>query len=137
MKRVGGCACGAIRYETLSPPIESGYCHCRLCQRTSAAPVLVFSSFSVDDFHYTLGEATVYHSTEHGTREICVLCGTQIAFRDASDAQTVDVNVGSLDDPSSIVPEYHVWCSSRIPWFDTADSLPRFDKGKPKTKNPT
>jgi len=131
MTYVGGCACGALRYESVSAPIESGYCHCRLCQRTSAAPVLVFASFPVAGFGYTNGAPTIYYSTEHGTREICPKCGTQIAFREAEGAETVDINAGCLDDPTTITPTHHIWCSSRIPWFETADSFPRFDEGKP------
>jgi hypothetical protein len=38
----------------------------------------------------------------------------------------VDLNVGSLDEPEVLSPEYHIWTDSRIPWFDTADSLPRY-----------
>ena len=128
---VGGCACGALRYESNSAPLDCGYCHCRLCQRTSAAPVLAFASFAVDDFRYSSGEPTIYYSSEHGTRELCPTCGTQIAFRDAEGAVTVDVNAVSLDDPSTITPKYHIWCSSRVPWFETADSLPRFSGHKP------
>ncbi len=35
----GGCLCGAVRYESEEPPTDSNYCHCRICQRTSGAPV--------------------------------------------------------------------------------------------------
>ena len=80
---------------------------------------------------YTSGEPTIYSSSEHGNRELCSTCGTQIAFRETEPAKTVDVNVGSLDDPSVVLPEYHIWCQSRIPWFDAADSLPKYQQGKP------
>ena len=31
----GGCACGAIRYETTSEPIFENHCQCRDCQKRS------------------------------------------------------------------------------------------------------
>jgi hypothetical protein len=31
----GGCACGAIRYETSSEPIVENHCQCRDCQKRS------------------------------------------------------------------------------------------------------
>ena len=31
----GGCACGAIRYETSSEPIFENHCQCRDCQKRS------------------------------------------------------------------------------------------------------
>jgi len=129
----GGCACGAIRYQSADPPVEAGYCHCRICQRSSSAPVLVFASFPVASFQYRRGEPNIFASSDHGHREFCNQCGTQIAYRDAQAAITVDVNVGSLDDPSAVAPEMHIWCDSRISWFDTHDSLPRYAQEKTKT----
>ena len=130
MNYIGGCCCGALRYVSKLPPLECGYCHCVICQKTSAAPALVFASFPISEFRYTRGIPAIYHSSEHGNREFCSLCGTQIAFREAEDAGTVDVNVGSLDDPVMVSPEYHIWCQSRVSWFETADSLPEYQKGK-------
>ena len=40
----GGCACGAIRYESTAEPIVMLHCHCRDCQRASGGP---FTSFVV------------------------------------------------------------------------------------------
>ena len=131
MHYVGGCACGSLRYESKAAPLDAGYCHCRLCQTTSAAPALVFASFPVDAFRYMSGTPAIYISSPHGSREFCASCGTQIAYRDVDGAVTVDVNAASLDDPASVTPEYHIWCENRIPWFDTADDLPRYDRGKP------
>ena len=128
---VGGCCCGAIRYASESQPLECGYCHCLICQKTSAAPALVFASFPSNDFRYTSGQPTIYPSSAHGNREFCSLCGTQIAFREAAANETVDVNVGSLDHPSIVSPEYHIWCQSKISWFETADSFPEYQQGKP------
>ena len=46
-------------------------------------------------------------------------------------ATRVDLNIGSLDHPSSIAPEYHIWTESRIPWFETVDELPRYPDAGP------
>lgn len=131
MKYVGGCCCGALRYACNLSPLECGYCHCLICQKTSAAPVLVFASFPSNGFRYTNGHPAIYPSSAHGNREFCSSCGTQIAFREAENAETVDVNVGCLDDPLAVSPEYHIWCQSRISWFETADNLPEYQQGKP------
>jgi hypothetical protein len=130
MNFVGGCCCGALRYECSSPPSECGYCHCRLCQRTSAAPALVFATFAVEDFRYISGSPSIYRSSSHGHREFCSSCGTQIAYRDSHGARTVDVNVGSLDDPGGVSPEFHIWCESRIEWFDTKVELPHYQRSR-------
>ena len=132
----GGCLCGAIRYLSHAREIDAGYCHCKLCQRSTGAPVLAWASFPVEAFDYTSHAPAIYHSSMHGQREFCSKCGTQIAYRDSRDATTVDVNIGSLDKVDKIRPRCHIWYRSRIEWFDTDDNLPRYDEEKPENSAP-
>ncbi len=127
---LGGCLCGGLRYAARVEPVWAGYCHCRLCQRSSGAPVLAWASFPVEAFRYLKGEPAVYRSSPRGSREFCPTCGTQIAFREA-DSPTLEVNLGSLDAPAEVEPRVHIFTASRIPWFDTADALPRFEDAGP------
>ena len=124
---LGGCLCGRLRFASEVLPSATGYCHCRLCQRSTGAPVLVWATFPLETFAYEKGTPTIYHSSAHGQREFCEVCGTQIAYRESVGAITLDVNVASLDAPEAHTPEYHTWTSSRIAWFETADDLPRFE----------
>lgn len=126
----GGCACGALRYVSIAKAGEVGYCHCRICQRTTAAPALVFASFPVDAFSYVNGKPAIYASSAKGNREFCARCGTQTAYRKGDNPRHADVNVRSLDDPSRVNPDHHIWCSSRIAWFETRDNFPRFDQNR-------
>lgn len=123
----GGCHCGAIRYRASLTPVDCGYCHCRICQRTTGAPVLAWASFPMESFDYQGATPTVYRSSVRGQREFCSRCGTQIAYRPDSPAETIDVNSATLDEPGRVRPSHHIWTSSRIPWFDTADDLPRHE----------
>jgi hypothetical protein len=127
----GGCLCGALRFSARGRPIDAGYCHCRLCQHSTGAPVLAWASFPVEAFAYTKGCATRYHSSAWGHREFCNLCGTQICYRQTEAAKTVDVNVGCMDNPADFPPEHHLYFKDRISWFDTADDLPRHAESAP------
>jgi hypothetical protein len=130
---VGGCLCGHLRYEA-SDPIDAGYCHCRLCQRASGAPVLAWASLPTTSFSYSQGRPATYSSSASGRRDFCATCGTQIAFRDEATPNLIDVNIASLDEPALIPPQYHIWLESRIPWFETDDDLPRYaDNGPDST----
>jgi len=131
----GGCLCGALRFEATAAPVESGYCHCRLCQRSTGAPVLAYVSFPADSFHYIAGTPARFASSNRGAREFCAGCGTQIAFRASPSPATVDVNVGALDDPARYAPQKHIYCSTAISWLHLADTLPRFDGAPPKGGN--
>jgi hypothetical protein len=134
MTSTGGCLCGALRFTATAEPVDAGYCHCRLCQRSTGATVLAWASYPAASFSYSRGEPARYQSSQHGHREFCSNCGTQIAYRDSGEAATVDVNVGSLDDCDRVTPRYHIWCESRISWFDVADDLPRFEHSNPAKK---
>jgi hypothetical protein len=126
----GGCLCGAVRYVGHGP-LEAGYCHCRMCQRSSGAPAQTWVSFEVERFRYEKGSPSVYRSSSVASREFCPVCGSQLAFRDDRSPGTVAVNTGTLDDPASVSPELHIWTSSRVPWFDTKDDLPRHEGEAP------
>ena len=132
----GGCLCGNLRFASQAPPKDTGYCHCRLCRRSTGAPALVWASFPLETFAYEKGTPTIYHSSPHGQREFCGVCGTQIGYRVTDGASTVDINVGCLDSPEEFPPQSHTWDASRIAWFETADELPRYEGDGPSSESP-
>ena len=127
----GGCLCAAVQYRISVQPLDAGYCHCRLCQRSSGAPTLAWLTVQVHGFSYAKGRPVIFHSSPHSQREFCGACGTQIAFRRSESPGTVDVTLASLRDPSLIAPQYHIWRQSKIAWFEIADSLPRYEDSGP------
>ncbi len=129
----GGCLCGALRYRIGAAPLDAGYCHCRLCQRSSGAPVLAWGSFPLAKFTYTAGRPTIYRSSAWGQREFYAACGTQILYRERDRADTVEINLASLDRPEAVAPRSHIWTASKLPWLEIADHLPRHDAGAPES----
>lgn len=121
----GGCQCGALRYAVERPWIDAGYCHCRICQRAHGAPVVAWLTAAQVAFRYVQGTPAVHASSKDGRREFCARCGSQLVFRSENDATRIDIAVATLDVPAEVVPEYHIWRESRLPWFDTQDTLPR------------
>ena len=131
LETVGGCLCGALRYRINGKLVDAGYCHCRLCQRSSGAPVLAWLTLGNEALEYTQGEPASYSSSAQYQREFCGLCGTQLAFRKKDRPRTVDVTIASLDHPGQVVPEYHIWVASRISWFEIKDELCRYADAGP------
>lgn len=123
----GGCDCGALRYRVTGEAYDTGYCHCRICQRTSGAPLQAFARIKADQFAYTKGRPAIYVSSDHGQREFCAACGSQLLYRGRQAPFDVAFNTPTLDDPSAFPPRQHVWYRSRLGWFETADALPRQD----------
>lgn len=126
MRLTGGCLCGALRYAFEGEPGAAGWCHCRMCQRSSGTSAQAYVLLPAAGFRYVAGEPAVYASSEHGERRFCPVCGSQVEFRDARDAARISLNSGTLDDPSLVPPDRHIWTSSELPWFAAAGSLPRF-----------
>ena len=125
MKLTGGCLCGAVRYAFEGTPGAAGWCHCRMCQRSSGAPAQAYVILPLAGFAYVAGEPALYRSSEKGERRFCAACGSQIEFRER-DAGEVSLNSGTLDDPALAPPDRHIWTASEVPWFADAPDLPRF-----------
>ncbi len=125
----GGCLCGAIRYRVSGAIDESGYCHCRTCQKQSGAPVVAWFALAPSEFAYLQGTPGAYRASSHAQREFCSDCGTYIVFREDDASMTLSVNTATLDNPELSPPAFHIYCESRIGWFDTADALPRYARG--------
>ena len=43
--KYGGCLCRKIRYQIEGDSFDSDYCHCRICQRQTGAPVSAWMDF--------------------------------------------------------------------------------------------
>ena len=127
----GGCLCGAVRYRVSLPPLDSGYCHCRLCQKSSGGPVQASAEIPFAGFALIRGALKAYRSSATAVRHFCPDCGSQVTFRAAADPTYVSVNTPTLDRPEALPPRRHIWCESRIAWFETADELPRHDRDGP------
>lgn len=129
----GGCACGAVRYVLASAPYDAGYCHCRICQLSSGAPVMAFATVPLGDLVMVKGEPRKRRSSNFGERWFCGQCGTPIAMRVDHQPDTIDFTLATLDAPDALMPGFHIWTQSRIGWFDTADRLPRHERFRPDT----
>jgi hypothetical protein len=125
----GGCLCGAVRYRAEGAPLVAGYCHCRMCQRAAGAPVVAWGIWPAGSFAWLSGAPARYASSARGERVFCPVCGTLLAFLEA---ETVDVTLASLDEPAAVAPREHIWTASRLPWFELADALPRYEGWPPQ-----
>lgn len=120
----GGCQCGAVRYEAAGVPYHRTVCHCTICRRTSAAPMVGWFSLKAGQFRLTEGQPRHFRSTPQAVRTFCGDCGTPLTFK-RDDLDEVDISICSLDDPEAVQPEDHTWVRSQLGWVRLADGLPR------------
>lgn len=120
----GGCLCGRVRFRVQAAALDSGYCHCRMCQKNSGAPVVAWATFPATSFSWLGAEPASYASSSHAQRKFCSHCGSYLVFASANSPAEISVNTASLDDPGAFPPQKHIYTASRIAWFHTADDLP-------------
>ncbi len=132
-KVTGGCLCGAVRYEVTAPLQGAEYCHCRMCQKASGAPVATWTWVPLENFSYSKDEPVAYQSSRKSIRFFCGTCGRPLTARAAEAPTEMVISLATLDNPEVIKPEYHIWTSSQSSWFKIADNLPRHEEGSPSS----
>jgi len=136
MGLTGGCMCGKVRFELKSDPYDAGWCHCRTCQLNSGAPAMAFASVRYGDWAATQGHDSIrtVKTSSFGHRAYCGECGTPLFVRVDHQPETLDFSLVTLDEPGAIQPEFHIFWSSKVPWFNPADDLPKHDRFRPDTR---
>ncbi|HKY36590.1 MAG TPA: GFA family protein [Polyangiaceae bacterium] len=119
----GGCLCGAIRYRIAAKPLSVACCHCSKCRRASGAALVAWATFPKRALQ-VVGHPKRRKSSPLAERFFCAECGTQLFFAYVTGPATVDVTLGSLDDPNALQPSYALWSGDKPTWLREACTLP-------------
>ena len=125
----GGCMCGSVRYQTTGEPLMVTHCHCQSCRRHNGAVVATLAGFKADQVTFTGNERKLYSSSPGVNRAFCGDCGTPLTWEgEAPDlGPFCEIHLSTFDDPAALVPTAHAFESDRVPWFEVADQLPRYE----------
>jgi hypothetical protein len=134
MALAGGCACGAVRYETAAAPFHRTLCHCVDCRRAAAAPAVAWFTVPADALRYVRGAPAVHRSSPQVERSFCAACGTPLTYRNDGYAHELDVLSCSLDDPALASPQDHTWASQRLSWM-RVDDMPAYPRSRGEGKS--
>ena len=128
----GGCACGAVRYETDSHPIFQNHCQCLHCRKRSGTGHSSYLTFADRKAVATSGDITVWRVRGDSGNEklhgFCPICGTPVFLGFAAMPDLLAVHAGSLDDASLFAPEAVTYAIRALNWDAIADDVPRFDR---------
>ena len=121
----GGCLCGNVRYRVEGDSIWAGYCHCASCRRFSGGVVTNWLGICETDFVFTQGQPA--HYLDGGvSRGFCRDCGSSLTYESTRFPDYLQLHLGTLDTPDSVIPEAHVHFAEKVAWFEVDDELPRF-----------
>ena len=134
-KYIGGCACGAIRYETASEAIGQNHCQCIDCQKRSGTGHGSYLAFADRSSMRISGEATEWRvAGDSGMDKIhafCPTCGTPVYLAFAAMPGIIAIHAGSLDDPDRFEPQFVTYGIRGHNWDRMAPALPVYDQMPP------
>jgi len=116
----GGCECSGVRYRCTALPFVSYTCHCHACQRITGSAFATCIQVPVEALEVLAGTpGTFTRKADSGnilTTSICNQCGSALFVANSGRPRTRTIYVGTLDDPTRVEVNAHIWVSRRLPW---------------------
>ena len=124
----GGCACGRMRYRLTSKPMFVHCCHCKDCQRQTGSAFVINALIETDRVEPISGETEpVPVPTDSGRPHVihrCATCKTAVWSHYGGVERLSFVRVGTLDEPSALPPDIHIYTRSKLPWVALPAGVP-------------
>ena len=128
--REGGCSCGAVRYRLTSEPLFTNCCHCLNCQRQTGSAFVINLLIETDRVELLAGDPQpVDVPRDDGSRQRIFRCpDCQVAvFSEYGRPAMRFVRAGTLDEPSSVTPDAHIFTRTKLSWVELPESTPAFE----------
>ncbi|MEA3002484.1 MAG: hypothetical protein QOH81_1272 [Sphingomonadales bacterium] len=125
----GGCACGAVRYRLLAPPMFVHCCHCSSCQTETGTAFALNALIEADRVEILAGEPEpLMIPSESGRGQQvwrCPSCRVALWSNYGGARDLIRfVRVGTLDRPGALPPDIHIYTRSKLPWVRLPEGAP-------------
>jgi hypothetical protein len=122
----GGCACGAVRYRLSAAPMVVHCCHCSACQTETGSAFALNALIEAERVETLAGAPEpVMIPTESGMGQQVWRCPECRIALWSNYGGAVDVlrfvRVGTLDAPTLLPPDIHIYTRSKLPWVRLPD----------------
>ena len=128
----GGCACGAVRYRLTSAPMFVHCCHCLDCQRQTGSAFVLNALIETDRITLLAGKPepvpVPVPTDSKRPHDIyrCPKCQTAVWSDYGRRPALRFVRIGTLDDPTALKPDVHIYTRSKQPWVALPEDVPAF-----------
>ena len=123
----GGCLCGAVRYRIRGALRAVHACHCSQCRRTSGHYVAMTNACSTQ-VEFTSSEGLRwYKSSDIAERGFCGVCGGNLFWRPFA-AGGISIAAGTLDTPTGLAMEQHIFVADKSDYYTIEDGLPQKER---------
>lgn len=126
----GSCLCGAVAYEADGPLRNVIGCHCTQCRKTTGH-FMAATAADHDSFRITRRDGLAwYRSSASAERGFCKVCGSTL-FWQGDGRNYVAIAAGTLDGPTGLRIEGHIFCADKGDYYDIFDG----DYQRPRGRN--
>jgi hypothetical protein len=125
----GGCSCGAVRYELLAAPMRVHCCHCTDCQRHTGSAFVLNAIIETSAIKIIRGDPeAVPVPRDYAPHNIyrCRKCKVAVWSDYGRRPKIRFVRVGTLDKPSALRPDIHIYTRTKVPWVRLPKGVPAF-----------
>jgi hypothetical protein len=110
-------------------------CHCTDCQRQTGSAFVLNALIESDRVEMLQGEAREYpQPTDSGRPHVihrCPQCGTALWSNYGGRREILFVRIGTLDEPSALPPDVHIYTRSKLPWVTLGSDVSGATTGRP------
>lgn len=125
----GSCECGAVAFEIDGPLRNVVFCHCSQCRKTSGHHWAA-TSVPNEALRFVREDGLKwFRSSDGAQRGFCDGCGSSLFFRPDGQGRTA-IGAGTLDNPTGLTAERHIFVASKGDYYSIADGLPQIEKYK-------
>lgn len=123
----GGCLCTAVRFAVSGPLRSIIACHCEQCRKTSGH-FAAMTSTRIADIAITSSQSLRwFRSSATAERGFCAICGSNLFWRPIG-SDTMSIAAGSLDTPTGLAIEKHIFAGAKSDYYRIEDGLPQRDR---------
>lgn len=122
----GSCLCGGVRFSVLGPLRPVVACHCIQCRKTSGHHVAATRVENSQLEMLSSETLTWFRSSDAAERGFCNRCGGNLFWRKI-DGERTSIMAGTLDAPTGLKMESHIYVADAGDYYTIADGLPTYD----------
>lgn len=124
MEKIGGCLCGAVRFEACNVPGTFTICHCEQCRRWTGSALLEVSIKTEDLTWHGDEHIAIHASSGWAERAWCKDCGTNLYFRHTQEDKwfgSTALLLGLFDDANGFLPSHEIFADQKPDSFAYAE----------------
>lgn len=128
----GRCACGEVRYRLNAKPMFVHCCHCSDCQRLTGSAFAINAIIEGEAIELLSGtpqpEPVPTASGRPHDIYRCTSCRTALWSDYGRRPNYRFVRAGTLEDPTEITPDVHIFTRSKLPWVKLPEGARAFEE---------